>query len=268
MSMPALLRPFREGPSDTFRRGLGVSYQGIGTGDIPRTDVDNGQPVTQLGSFSSQWAAYNVSYGQTVTEKLSLGLTGKYIHAQIDDVSASAYAFDLGSLYRVNDRLSWAATVANIGTQLKFINTGDDLPLTARGGIAYRVDSHWLVTGETAYRKTGMASVASGAQWEPMPLISLRAGYKTDNLKGLDAVSGFTTGIGFQFMGQELAYAWVPYGELGYAQYISLLMRFGNRRPEDNLVQPRKSLPTAGRPLELGLAPGNLALLQQLAEDH
>ena len=237
------------GHDPSTHRGLGASIQDLGTGDIPRTDVLNGVPVTGLGSFSSHWSAYNLSYGQTVTDKLALGVSGKMIHAAIDDVSASAYAVDAGSLYRWDERLSLAATVTNVGTKLKFLGEGDNLPMAVHTGATYRPNQQWLVSMEGVYPRTGMASFHMGGQWQPIETISLRAGYKTDTLKGLNALAGLTTGVGLQVWGQELAYAWTPYGELGSAQYLSLLIRFG--APPDgrrNLIQvPSRQGPRIAR---------------------
>src|ERR1017187_7394738 len=126
------------GHDPSVHRGLGLSIQDLGTGEIPRTDVQNGSPLTGLGSFSSHWGAYTLSYGQTVTEKMAFGISGKMIHASIDDVAANAYAVDAGSLYRWSDQLSLAATVTNIGTPLKFLEEGDALPMAVHAGAAYR----------------------------------------------------------------------------------------------------------------------------------
>ena len=40
-------------------------------------------------------------------------------------------------------------------------------------------------------------------------------------------MAGFTVGAGLTIWGQEIAYAWVPYGDLGDTQYFSLVLRFG-----------------------------------------
>jgi len=237
------------GHDPSVHRGLGVSIQDVGTGDIPRTDVLNGSPVTGLGSFSSRWDAYTLSYGQTVTDKMSLGLSGKMIHASIDDVAASAYAVDAGSLYRWDEKLSLAATVTNVGSKLTFLSEGDNLPMAVHAGAAYRPNQKWLISTEGVYPRTGMGSFHIGGQWQPVESVSLRAGYKTDTLKGLNALAGLTAGFGLQVWGQELAYAWTPYGELGSAQYISLLIRFG-AAPEGrrNLIQvPTRREPRIAR---------------------
>src|SRR5688572_27365803 len=105
-------------------------------------------------------------------------------------------------------------------------------------GASYRPSSHWMITSEGVYRKTGLASFHLGGEWRPLDMLSLRAGYRTDTLKELSALAGLTAGMGIHVWGQELAYAWLPYGDLGQTHYISLLMKFGEaERAKRNLIQ-------------------------------
>jgi len=221
---------------------IGFSAQYLGSGDIARTDVDAGGNFVNVGGdFSSRYGSYNLAYGLTLTEKLGVGLTGKLINAKIDDVSANAYAADLGALYKANEKVQVGATVVNVGSKLKFLNEGDPLPMAVRVGGAYKPNGRILASLEGVYRKSGLASVHAGGQWRPIEAISLRAGYKTDTLDGLSAIAGLTTGIGLHLWGQEFAYAWAPYGELGNAQYFSMLIKFGAREEERrNLIQYNK----------------------------
>jgi hypothetical protein len=213
---------------------LGFSAQYLGSGDIPGAD-SLGNPT---GSYSSHFAAYSAAYGQTVGQKLSLGVTGKVIDAKISDVSARAYAGDLGALYKATSHLQFAAVVTNLGTQLTFLNHGDDLALKGTLGAAYQPNSHCVLTTEGVYSKTGALNWHGGAEWRPLELLSVRVGYRTDTLKELSALAGFSTGIGINVWGQELAYAWVPYGDLGDTQYFSLLLRFGGKEEvKRNLIQ-------------------------------
>jgi len=203
--------------------------QYLGSGDITRTDInpDGTFNTNTTGTFSSYYAAYNLAYGQTVTDKLALGVTGKMIRAKIDDVTANAYAVDLGSMYKLQSNMTLAATLTNIGTKLTFINDGDPLPMALHVGAAYRPTRLWLAASEVVYRRNGLASFHIGGQWRPIEMISLRVGYRTDTLNGLSAYAGLTIGLGLHVWGQEFAYAWAPYGDLGDAQYFSLLLRFG-----------------------------------------
>ncbi len=77
----------------------------------------------------------------------------------------------------------------------------------------------------------------AGSEWKPTEKMSIRAGYKTDTLRGLNALAGLTCGFGLTLWGQELAYAWTPYGELGSAQYLSFQFRFrGRKEPTPHLM--------------------------------
>ena len=220
----SVVHPFNKEDSETHR-GIGFSVQYLGSGDINRTDIDpvTGVPVNNgdpIGTFSSHYASYNLAYGQTLSEKLSVGVTGKVINAQIDDVSANAYAADLGALYKANDKTDLGASLVNIGTRLKFLSEGDSLPTAFKVGGAFRPTSSFLVSAEGVYEGNGLASFHTGTEWRPMEMISLRAGFRTDTLKGLSPLAGFSTGLGLHVWGQEFAYAWTPYGDLGDTQIL------------------------------------------------
>jgi hypothetical protein len=226
-------------PSECPGMGMGGSIQYLGTGDITRTDIDtNGAFVNPGGSFSSNYAAYNLSFGKSFNEKLAVGATGKLIHAKLDDVSASAYAADLGTMYRVQRNLTVGATLTNLGSKLKFLNEGDSLPMAFHLGTAYQPTSQVMLTGEVIAPQTGLASFHMGGEWQPVQMLSLRMGYRTDTLKGLSALAGYSMGIGVEALGTELAYAWLPYGDLGNTHYFSLMMKFGEaENAKRNLIQ-------------------------------
>lgn len=233
----SFVHPFAKGRESNTQRGLGFSVQYLGSGDMTGSD-DTG---ALTGDFSSYYASYNLAYGQTLTNKLALGVTGKMITAKIDDVTAKAFAADLGGLYRMNDKFQLGASLVNVGSKLKFLSEGDSLPLAFKLGGAFQPNSRYLATSEVVYRKSGPASFHVGGQWRPMEAVSLRMGYKTDTLKELSALAGFSAGLGIHMWGQELAYAWAPYGELGDTQYISLLVRFGaEEESKRNLIQYQK----------------------------
>jgi hypothetical protein len=230
----SFVHPFDKSHGSDVHRGIGFSAQYLGSGDITGTD-DTGAPT---GNFSSYFAAYNLSYGQTLTDKLALGVTGKMIRAKIDDVSASAYAADLAGLYKMSEKVQFGASVVNIGSKLKFLSEGDDLPMAFKAGAAIRPNSHYLLSAEGVYSKSGLASFHTGGEWRPLEAVGLRVGYKTDTLKGLSPLAGLTAGLGLHVWGQEFAYAWAPYGDLGDAQYFSLLIRFGAEEEQKrNLIQ-------------------------------
>ncbi len=214
--------------------GLGVSAQYLGSGDIAGSNLDG----TDSFNYSSHYGAYSLAYGRPVTENLALGLTGKFIEAKISDVSAHAYAADLGALYKVGSHAALAATLTNLGSKLKFLNDDSSLPVAGHLAAAYSPNPHWLGSLEGVFPKTGVIGAHLGLQWQPLEMIAIRTGYKTETSKELGAIAGLTVGAGINVWGQELAYAWVPYGDLGDTQYFSLVLRFGEvEKTKQNLIR-------------------------------
>jgi hypothetical protein len=217
--------------------GFGASVQYLGSGDIEKRDEFN----AVQGDFSNSFASYNLAYGHAFSDQLSLGLTGKMIHAKLDSVSAKAFAADFGGLMRPRGNLSLAVTLTNVGSKLKFLETGDSLPTTLRAGVSFKPATQWLMTAEGAYRKSGVASFHTGVEWRPISMLSLRSGFRTDTVKELSPLAGVTTGMGLHVWGHELAYAWLPYGDLGTTHYVSLVMKFGEaQETKRNLIRYQK----------------------------
>jgi hypothetical protein len=218
---------------------LGASIQYLGSGNIASTD-NNGNSI---GNFSSYFASFNMAYSRRLGDYAAVGLTGKWLDARIGDFSASAYAADLGAMLRPNAQWSFGATVTNIGSKLTFINAGDSLPLAGHLSAAFRPDSHWTVAAEAVEEVNGFTSGRGGVEWRPVDMVALRAGYKSDTVQGLSAMAGMTVGMGLTLWGSELSYAWLPLGDLGAAQYFSIVVRFGEGNDQQkNLIyyQPNR----------------------------
>ena len=221
-------------PLGTRSSALGASVQYLGSGDIAGT----GTSGEAIGDFSVHYAAYSLAYGQKVTENLALGVTGKLIDAKIADTSAKAYAGDAGAMYQAGEKVTFSATANNLGSKLTFTSQGDSLPTAYHLGAAFHLQNSLKSTVEGVYSKTGLLSGRTGIEWTPMNMISLRAGYKTETTKGLTPLAGLTAGMGIRVFGQEFAYAWLPYGDLGDTQYFSMLIKFGAQDEKHrNLIQ-------------------------------
>jgi len=75
-------------------------------------------------------------------------------------------------------------------------------------------------------------------------MFHLRAGFRTDTVSGLSPLAGLSTGMGITLWGQELSYAWLPYGDLGSTQYLSMVLRFGAHSEDgQNIIQSKNFWP-------------------------
>jgi hypothetical protein len=191
-----------------------------------------------------RYGAYSFAYGQTLQPSVAVGITGKVIQGKISDVGSTAYAADVGSLWKARENLQLAAVLANVGSKLSFLNDDSSLPLSFHLGAAWRPQHFWTLSGEAVYPKTGLAGARFGIDWHPADLVSIRTGYRTDTTRHLGILAGFSTGLGLHVWGQEFSYAWTPYGDLGNAQYFSFVFHFGEEnRSGGNLDRVREDRP-------------------------
>lgn len=76
--------------------------------------------------FDAGDMAIGVSYARYLTDRFSVGLTAKYVYQQIWNETASGFAFDIGTQYRLDfQNLTIAMSMANFGGDLRF--DGPDL---------------------------------------------------------------------------------------------------------------------------------------------
>jgi len=207
---------------DGLSRGFGLSVQTLGSGDIDGRN-ETGE---KMGDFTARFSAYSFAFGQELSERLSVGSTVKVIQETISDAKASAFGLDAGLLYDASKRLTLAAVVANAGKSVKLAEQDDPIPLQLRGGAVWRMNPDISLSGEGVYRRNGVFSAHAGVDYNPSGVYSLRAGYQTSHTQELGFLAGLTAGMGFHWKGQELSYAFVPFGDLGATHYFSINLRW------------------------------------------
>lgn len=111
--------------------------------------ITNSTSSDPIGTFSSFELIASGSYGATMTENLSLGLTLKAIYSKLADSGqeaekgkgvGSTFALDLGAMYKTPVKgLTLGATIHNIGPKISYIDVSqaDPLPLNFVLGAAY-----------------------------------------------------------------------------------------------------------------------------------
>ncbi|MBI5199959.1 MAG: PorV/PorQ family protein [Elusimicrobia bacterium] len=210
-------------PVQKLGGGLGASLQYFRAGSTPGTDAGgNGS-----GDFTGYYMAAGLGYGRSVGKRLALGAVGRLITAQIAGVGASALAADVGAMGRVGSRLRVSAVAANLGSGLRFLQESDPLPSQLRLGGAIDVVPQVTVSleGVRAFRSDD--SVHAGVEWRANQVFAVRAGYRSDVTREVGGMAGLTLGTGLCWKGYSFDYAWVPLGDLGQSQYLSLAVRFG-----------------------------------------
>jgi len=85
--------------------------------------------------YNSNYIA--LSYAKQFTDKLSLGITGKYYSEKIDVETVNAFAVDFGAIYLIGYRdLAIGARIQNVGSDLKYYYVPFSLPIVFSFGAS------------------------------------------------------------------------------------------------------------------------------------
>ncbi|MBX2967464.1 MAG: type IX secretion system outer membrane channel protein PorV [Cyclobacteriaceae bacterium] len=137
----------------TREQAVAVSLKYFDLGDISF----RGQGNEPLGDFRPREFSLDFTYSRMLTEQLSVGLTGRYIHSNLtgaftsgsgDAQPGKSVAADIGVYYNTslqgakNNSLALAAVITNIGAKLSYTDNAnrDFLPTNLRIGAAYKTE--------------------------------------------------------------------------------------------------------------------------------
>lgn len=235
---------------------IGLSFTQLDYGEEEVTTVE--VPDGTGERWSAQDLAVGLSYSRRLTDRFSMGGTVKYIHQQIWNENANAFAFDLGLLFTTGfNGMRLGVTMTNFGGDLRLDgrdlltkvdidpnNSGSNkdlvgslktdpwaLPLTFRVGVAMDVvknDDLRLTVAADAIRPTdGEESLNVGGEVGWRDAVFVRGGYKSVVGGGArlssreDVEEGLGLGAGVKYRAEGLGSI-----EVNYA--FSMFGVFGN----------------------------------------
>lgn len=113
-------------PSDFGSFGLDITY--FGSGDIKETTLLMQDGTGRVVSTSD--LSIGISYAKNLTDRFSVGAKVKYLKETLVSVSASTFAFDIGSVFETSflNNLKLGITLSNFGGEMQF--DGNDLIVT------------------------------------------------------------------------------------------------------------------------------------------
>ncbi|MCD6132662.1 MAG: PorV/PorQ family protein [Candidatus Hydrothermae bacterium] len=212
---------------------FGIQAGMLSIGDMEETTLE--EPEGTGFTFSASSMVFGMTYARAMTDKLTFGITGKFIRESIKRESATGLAVDLGSYYRTGFKsLRIAMAINNFGTSMRFKGPDLDypvipsdwqdewnyaggplplslksssysLPLMFRLGIAYDFIDNGknLLTGDfdLLHPNDGQEKFALGFEYTFDRIFSLRVGYKLDPDKYWDQeskIEGLSAGTGLK----------------------------------------------------------------------
>ncbi len=238
---------------------VGVQLQYVDFGEFEETTTaapyikDPNTPGMTGRTFRPFSFLVGLTYAKSLSDKFSVGLSAKYAHeslfngemvsAYINQVSgvqqvktwADGLMFDFGVRYSTGFRsIQVAASVQNFGSDVKYANESNPVPLLFRFGIAADLigaealalqdvrDNRVTVEFDLFQPNDYSQQAHIGMEYEYAETFAVRGGYKFNY-----DYEGFTFGAGLKHdiggVGFSLDYSYVSVGTyLGFVQRISL----------------------------------------------
>ena len=205
------------------RAKWGVTAQYMDYGTMKQTTVDN----VETGDFSARDIALAGTFTYLLSDRISGGITGRFISSHIASYSSAAVAVDLGVNYQDSEHgWSLSAVAKNLGGQIKaYEDDFERIPLDLQLGISKRLIGSPLRLSATLSRLNNwdqgfIKHLAVGADLLLGENIYLAAGYNfrrasemkiTDSEGDSNHGAGLSLGGGLQLQRFKLHVAYAKY---------------------------------------------------------
>ena len=186
---------------------FGFSVKSFDFGDIEETTTDF--PDGTGNTYSPTFVTAGLSYSRLLIDRISAGVTLKYIYEGIMQTSASAFALDLGIQYSFDRNLKMGVVMKNVGSKMQYdgrnleqatifpnatpdadngyfrgVALESDIPSTFSFGVSYLVDidesSLVNLSGTFVNQNDASDQFFGGLEYGYDNLIFLRGGYVYD----------------------------------------------------------------------------------------
>jgi hypothetical protein len=205
-----------------------------------------------LGNLTADYSAraYGASLGWGISgpQDLDFGLAVKFNQQDLAGTASSAYAGDIGVLWGPSDYFNLGAAYSNLGPDVNGHPLAQGLRVGLSSYLGKGSNSQWLLAVSSESLKNSDSSVHFGLEATLFKTLALRGGYALDVPKPAEAngLSGWTVGGGLILDSLALDYAFVPLGDVGSTQRISLTYGFGGCKAKP--VAQATPTPVAAKP--------------------
>lgn len=227
-----------------------------------RTPEEDVRTVANPEGTGQKWDmnsfSMGLTYSRNLTDRFSIGFTGKFVYEKIFNVSARGAAFDLGVMFDTPiESITLGAVISNFGTKMQlkgrdlYINVDPingsggisevpaeyrtesyDMPLNLKFGLAWRAvrteEVQVLATVEGNQPNDNSEYVNSGLEIGLKNTIFLRGGYKALLLEDSEEGLTFGAGIRYDVVGTNLAFdfGWADFGRLNNVKFVTFSVKY------------------------------------------
>lgn len=168
------------------RSTAGISIGIINSG-VSNIDERDNQGI-KTGDLSTSENQFFLSFSNRFSEKLSLGVGLKFYYYKLyEDITSTAFGFDIGALYKYNENLTFATVISDINTKYKWDtseiygtegnSTINKFPLLMKFAAAYKLNNpNLLLTMEIEHSNAETDFLRFGTEYNIIESLYLRAG--------------------------------------------------------------------------------------------
>ena len=212
---------------------VGVSIASLDMGDIPETINKPVGGVTEYSVTGRNYTGGNLAAGLTfarqVSDKLSIGVTARFIQETIDDLSMTNLSIDFGTTFYTGYKsLRLGMAFKNIGNDVNLAGwdeTYQTEPVDVRMPVDFRVgmameflpDENLTVAFDVSHPNDAPEKVHIGTQYNFNNMLFIRGGYKM----GYDE-DNLTYGVGINYSMINASFSMVNMGRLGTVSLMSV----------------------------------------------
>lgn len=165
---------------------VGGFLAGLTTDDMVETTPT--MPYGTGRTFNVSEVTAGVSWSQRLTDKFTVGITGKFIRSDLADVTANGWSADVGTFYETGwKKIRIAMVIQNFGPDVKYLQTEHTLPITFKfGGAAevYNQGDHSVTAAlEGWHPNDNIELITLGAEYSFRDFVQFRLGKKLNGIK-------------------------------------------------------------------------------------
>ena len=206
---------------------IGVGYIGANVDGIVLTTASSSGRAVAGNSTSYSEKELFLGYGVDILKTGIVDLDGSlYLGAnaklfQKDAASAgqaSGFGFDLGLLYSPSDQFSLGITQQNLGSKVNWSGASDAVESITKVGMEVQIDKVLLGMDADIAGNERPLMMHGGLEWSLIPMLALRGGFDQSlapsvegSSKKNNVVSNITFGLGLEWLGIKVDYAYHPY---------------------------------------------------------
>jgi hypothetical protein len=239
---------------------LGFSFTALSMDDMPVRTIELPEGTGEY--FSAGDIAVGISYAKAISDRFSIGFTGKYIQETIWHESANAMALDIGTTFRTDllGGLTIGAALLNFGTTMQmsgrdtreFIRVDPtkqgsngqipsnielnswDLPLLIQFGVSTSPVNNetyrWTLSVDALHPSDDYESMNVGTEFAYQKFLFVRGGYNSLFLSTKEGGLSFGVGVSssplFEGIQVRFDYAYRDMGRLENIHVLSLGVQF------------------------------------------